>query len=155
MTLQSFRNIAGFTPNTIDRTTFEVVATRRLYLNSQASQQSLDGGINYTMEQSSTADTKICRIVLKLNKILKQLHVSQEENDGDEDINVAEADNPLGGVKGPYKYTNLHPLNVLWCLISTDDTTSLSDLIPDADGVNRGNLGVQVIRKMTWQDRRA
>lgn len=154
-TLQSLTHIAGFTPNTIDRTTFEVLASRRLYINSEASQQSLDGGINYTMEQSSTADTKLCRIVLKLNKILKQLHVSEDEPDGEIDLNVPDAPSPLQAVKGPYKYTNLHPLAAMWCLISTDDTQTLSDIIPDADGVNRGNLKCEIIRKMTWQDRRA
>ena len=153
--LQSMRNLAGFTPNTIDRTTFDILASRKLYLNSAASQQSLDGGINYTMEQSTTSDTKICNIVLRLDKILKQLHVSQDEPEGDEDLNVAESANPMFGVKGPYKYTNLHPLSTIWCLISTDDTQSLSDLIPDADGVNRGNLKMECIRKMTWQDKRA
>lgn len=153
-TLQSMTNIAGFTPNKIDTKTFEIVASRRVYLNSEASQQSLDGGINYTMEQSTTADTKICRIALKLNKVLKQLHVSEDEPNGEIDLNVAEAPNPLYASKGPYKYTNLHPLAAMWCLISTDDTQTLSDILPDADGVNRGNLKVEVIRRCVWQDRR-
>lgn len=153
-TLQSLRNLAGFTPNHIDKTTFQVLATRHVYLNSEASQTSLDGGISYTMEQSTTPDSKICSVYMKLNKVYNQLHVSQDEPDGDEDLNVAEAPMPFAGIKGPYKYTNLHPCVPIWCLISCDDTTSVSDLIPDADGVDRGNLRVEIVRTMTWQDAR-
>ena len=70
-------------------------------------------------------------------------------DDGDGDIDrhahtTAGSDHPHSAI---WAFDNQHPLNNVWCVISTDDESTLgATFTGDA-------VGVQIIRKLTWQDK--
>ena len=149
-TLNGFTDLAGFNPNQIDRTKFQVLATRRLYINSKGSANLADIAQDRTTTEATTAPAKYCKISLKLDKILKQLRTTVSEQGGDEP-DYPPTDTSVHATLHPHKsnwsFDNQHPLSNIWCLISTDDATDI------ASAVTGDAVGVQIIRKLTWQDR--
>jgi len=146
-TLASFKNLAGFTPNRIDTSTFQVIQTKYLYLNSRGSQNVADTSQDRNTTEATTAPTKRCRISLRLNKVYKQLDSSEHQTTGAEDFDVGDAG--VAHHHGPWRYTNIHPLSNMWILLSSDDTRNLEDII------GGDKLKVECIRRMTWQDQKS
>lgn len=149
-TLMSFRNLAGFTPNRIDKTVFQVLTTKYIYLDSKAQQVSNDAGATYIMDQALTAETRRCRVSLKLNRVYKQLENTTNDLTGDDQVFNGAPGLPTmdNRANGPYKFNNLNPLSNIFCIISCDDSRSWTDAFTGTSHVN-----VEIIRKMTWQDK--
>lgn len=144
--LYGFKNLAGFTANTLDRRTFEVLATRKLFMNSRGSSNAIDTAQDRLTVDATTRNVKFCNINLNLNKVVKQLRAAHDEHTGDimpgqdthgEDGNLA---------KGQYGYDNIHPLANIWCIVSSDDATHIGSVV-DGDGVK-----CHIIRKCVWRD---
>lgn len=149
MTLPQFKHIAGFGPNEIDRTLFDVIATRRIYMNSKGRSNASDTLQDRITTEATTTGIRHCRVSLKLNKVLKQLTPSMDQGAGGdyEGINENSEGNEDENVdthphKSAWSHDNQHPLSNIWCLISTDDGTPF-----DGDSVR-----VKILRKLTWQD---
>ena len=145
---KGLKDLAGFSPNEIDRRFFEVLATRHLYFNSKGSSNVLDTANSAITTEATTAPTKYCKIDLKFpkgGKVCSQLTSSLDQTTGqdatDQDIEVEEVD-----AKGSYSWENQHPLSNIWCLISSDDQTAFGSLV-DGDAVE-----VQILRKCVWRD---
>lgn len=144
-TLQSFKNLAGFTENRIDTSTFEIIKTKRLYLNSRGSQNVADLTQDRNTTEATTAPSRQCRIALRMNKVYKQLDSSIHQDSNAEVSNTGSAG--LTNHPGSWRHTNLSPLANVWMIISCDDDRSLEDL------VGGDNVSVEIIRRMTWQDK--
>ena len=142
------KDLAGFSPNEIDPSFFEILATRKLYFNSKGSSNVLDTANSEITTEATTVPTKYCTINVKFpkgGKVCKQLHSSIDETTGsdavDQDIEVLEVD-----AKGSYSWENQHPLSNIWCIVSCDDQTAFgSDVTGDS-------CAVEVIRKCVWRD---
>lgn len=145
-TLQSLRNICGHTPNEIPRKDFQILATKHVWLNSREEISFTDAS---TGEEETTAPTtartKRCHIYLRLNKVFKQLDVSTAElNQMEENVTGGRG---VGGTSGGYHFTNIHPLANIWCLISTDHTFNVAEVIDGQHAVK-----CSIVRKCTWRD---
>lgn len=145
-TLVGMKHLAGFSPNEIDKTKFTILKTKYLYLNSKGAANLEDTLQDRNTTDATTTTSKYCKVSLKLNKIIKQLNstVFEQHAYEVENHNAQESDHPHGST---WAFDNQHPLSNIWCVISTDDQTSLGDVIT-GDAVK-----VEIIRKMTWQDR--
>jgi len=135
-TITGLTDMAGFTQNRIDPTKFQILATRRILMNSKD-----DGDVDAT-----TRAEKRCTIYLKLNKVLKQLKSSINETNGFDDLDMQNG--TVNDDKGSYSSRNQHPLSNIWCLVSSDDPTDLPNW------VNGGHIDFELIRRVKWQDLR-
>lgn len=143
------QNLAGFTSNEIDRSVFQVLATRRVYINSKGSANAADLLEDRNTIDGSTVNTKYCNICLKMNKVCKQLDSSVDESDGLDNFGLDAHDEDNTDAKGSYAFDNQHPLANLWCIVSTDDQTAFGSIV-SGDAVN-----CTILRKCVWRDRRA
>jgi len=145
-TLDGFKGIAGFSPNEIDKSKFQVLKTKYLYINAASSSNIVDTAEDRATTEATTAPTKFCKVSLKLNKILKQIVPSQSESSGGDNSGEGrpQTEHPH---HSSWCYDNQHPLSNVWCLISCDDTRGLTE------DVLGEHVKVSIIRKMTWQDK--
>jgi hypothetical protein len=148
-TSYAFRQLCGFTSNYIDRSKYEVITTKHLYMNSRGSANPADVLQDRNTTDATTSNIRYCNVYLKLNKVCKQLDSSVTEDNGNDDP-LLDAHNDDGVLsKNSYDYTNQHPLSNIWCFISTDDQTAFGSIV-DGDSVK-----VDIIRKLVWRDRSA
>lgn len=153
--LTGFRDLCGFTANRIDLSTFEVLATKYVYINSRGQKSIADTAITAgipgaaTMDtaHSTTTPTRLAHMHISWNRVVKQLHSSVSELSMQDDQNVSNTD-PNDHHGGGYKYRNIHPLANVWVLISCDDTLHTGE-----SALSEDKLRVEIIRKCTWQDR--
>ena len=145
-TLDGFKGLAGFSPNEIDKSKFQIIKTKYVYLNSAASSNLVDTAEDRATTEATTAPSKYCRISLKLNKIIKQIVPTKDELTGDDAQGEGRAETQHPN-HSSWCYDNQHPLSNIWVLISCDDTRTLNE-IPLGERVT-----VDIIRKLTWQDR--
>jgi len=128
-----FTDLAGFTPNLLDRKAFEVVLTKRLRLHSAQG----------AAVEAYSNKARYMNVNLKLNKYLKMLDSTVTETDGKENIDHAGAGNTSAwGPKNQNPYANL------WMVISCDDTRTLADITNHEEAVR-----VSMIRRCSWRDR--
>jgi len=145
MNVTGFKRLAGFTTNTIDTSMFEVLATRKLFLNSKGSSNVADLAQDRTTIEGTTPPQQLLTMKLPLNRVLKQIDSSlSEEGILHDDVGL-DGDGHASGV-GSYNYDNQHPLSNIWCLISTDDETAVASVIT-GDAVS-----VEIIRTCIWRD---
>lgn len=145
-TLPALKRITGHTPNEIPRKDMEILATRYVYLNSEEFTTFTDAAVGEEeTNPPSTPGSRRCRIYLKLNKVIKQLDHSTDEDTGAE-ISIDAGSNVFGS-GGGYQYNNVHPLANIWCLMSTDSSLNWSGLI-DA----KHNVNIDIVRKLAWRD---
>lgn len=146
-TLTGFKGLAGFSQHQIDRRVFEVLATRHLYMNSRGQSNAMDVAEGEVTTEATTPPTRYCKINLRLNKFMKQLQNVEHQWDADENAE----DNALSDRGHPenaqWGFGNQHPLSNIWVVISTDDVTAINDAVVG------DNVSVEVIRKLTWQDK--
>lgn len=143
-----FKELAGFTANAIDTRIFEVLATRKIYFNSMGSANTADGIEDRNTTEATTAPQKLVTMSLKFKggKIIKQLESSRNNLTAADSADL-DAHNEDGNLsKGSYDFDNVHPLSNVWCLISTDDTTDLAEIVTGEE------LTVDIIRKYKWRD---
>jgi hypothetical protein len=150
-----FKELAGFTTNSIDTRTFQLLATRKVFFNSKGSKNLTDALIEGGGPESNTVDatTRSEQIVTvplrwKGGKVIKQLDSSINEVDGEDAIDMDAATGDGQRAKGSYAFDNVHPLSNVWCIISTDDTTALPDIVTGQ------SVTVAMIRKLKWRDER-
>jgi hypothetical protein len=143
------QNLAGFTSNEIDRSVFQILATRKVYINSKGSANAADLLEDRNTIDGSTVNTKYCNINLKMNKVCKQLDSSVDEADGADNFGLDAHDEDNSDARGSYAFDNQHPLANIWCIVSTDDQTAFGSIV-SGDAVN-----VSILRKCVWRDRRA
>ena len=75
-TLTGLKNIAGFNPNRISYKDFEVLATKKIFMNSKGQANVIDTAQDRNTTDATTASVKYAHINLKLNKVIKQLNSS-------------------------------------------------------------------------------
>ena len=128
-----FPKLAGFTPDILDRKNFEVIATRRLRMHSAQG----------AATEAYSNKASYMNINLKLNKHLKQLESTTQEQTGDDNVDGAGAGNTSAW--GP---KNQNPYSNIWMVISCDDTRTLGDIVNHEESVR-----VSMIRRCAWRDR--
>ena len=136
-TLGNLKELAGFSANELNRQVFEVISSKKVFLNSRGSSNLLDTSQDRETIRGTTSNVKHCHIYVPINKDLKMLENHLDESWG--------MDHALAN--HPYDYTNQNPLQNIWCLISCDDKTQM-DSIVTGDAVS-----VSIIRKCYWRDR--
>ena len=146
----NFVALAGHTPYEIDRSAFEVMATKRAYMNSAGTQPAsalITAGVVHATSEPTTVEKKYCTIYLPLKREFHQLDSSVNEVSGADDtaMNASTDANNIDGT-GSWQYTNQHPLKNIWCVISSDDPASL------ADAVTGHRVLVNCIRTCVWRD---
>lgn len=142
----AFNRIAGFCENRIDRTKYEVLKTKHLYINSRGLQTVADASQDRMTTEPTTSNIKRCRIALKMNKICKMLRDTTDETSRVQSTDDTMATNSTHYSNSSWGFDNQHPLSNVFCILSTSDTTGIQDF---ATG---DRLSVKIIRKMTWQD---
>ena len=146
--LCNMKRLAGFSPNDIDRRVFRVLADKRIYMNSKGSSNLVDLNTNDNTVDGTTPPTRYCKINLRLNQVCRMLQKDGINDDGDGDTDrhahtKGGSDHPHNAI---WAFDNQHPLKNTWIIISTDDESTLgATFTGDA-------VGVQIIRKLTWQD---
>jgi hypothetical protein len=148
-----FKDLAGFTANSIDKRYFEVVAMKKLFFNSKGETSAADTaqGHQYT-NFPTTRGERTFTMNLRINSAQKQLHASMNQDTGDDDldINVTTHHPNVGGdPQGSWTYDNIHPLKNYWVIISSDDPQNYGSIVTgDATRVD-------IIRRNFWRDTRA
>lgn len=142
--LSKFKNLAGFTPDQIDRKSFQVLYTKRLYMDSKASASVEDALQDRATTPPTTNNVRRHRIRLKLDKHCKMLQDSVNELNGDDDDDI---DNGNVGVSSSWGWNNQHPLANLWMIISSDDQTDLTSIVTGSA------VNMKCIRRVYWRDR--
>ena len=147
MTLTGMKNIAGFDPNRRDRSVFQVIAQKKIFMNSKGSANVLDTIANVNTIEGSTAPCKTCKIYYRPNQVMKTLVSPTIE---DADVHAGSHPPTVDATMRPHSsvwaYDNLHPLASHWCLISCDDKTALGDIVT-GDAVS-----VKINRRLVWRD---
>lgn len=156
-TLAGFRGLAGFGMEEIDRDCFQVISDKRVYVNSMGQKSAHDkvataglaGATTMDTSHADTAPTRYCQLTYHHRKEVKQIKSSVSEismlDNGNAFSNTDAADPHHGG---GYKYSNLHPLKNVWCLVSCDDVHDAADTAAGHD-----KLRVEIVRKCFWRDR--
>jgi len=147
--LHGFEHLAGFTSREIDRSTFEVLQTKHLYLNSKASSNLADAAQDRPTSEATTSPYKLLTMNVPLKKTYTQLEATVNETTGVDDTQLDAHGEDGAESKGSYSYDNQDPFTNVWCIISTDDMTALGDV------VTGDSVRVNIIRKVTWRDFRA
>ena len=148
--LVGLKHLAGFSPHELDKRCFQVLGTKHIYLNSKASRSTLDMAQDQDTVEGNTPPTKYCRVSLPLNKVFRQLNTNAIGQQTASDFGTASGQVPSdrnGQYGSSWAYDNQHPLKNIFCLISCDDQTAF-DAALTGDAVK-----VEIIRKLTWQDR--
>jgi len=145
--LNKFKNLAGFTCNEIDRSTFQVLLTRRIYMNSKGSSNLLDGTQDRNTTDATTPPRKRVKVRLNLNRVYRQLKTTIDEATGvDHTLSFDNDPDDHAESNGGYAYDNQHPLANIWCVLSSDDQTAVTSLV-DGDAIK-----IDIIRKICWRD---
>ncbi len=149
-----FKNVSGFGPDRVSYKNFRVLHHKRLFFNSKPSSTYADlvSEGNNAGEQPTVAATtrhiKHCSFKWRPNQLLKQLKHSRaytEEQDHDE-MGIDANPTSHEPATGRWSYENQNPLANTWCILTTDDKTTLGSSL-DGDAVS-----VKVIRRNVWQD---
>lgn len=143
----AFRGLAGFGVHHIDRKTFQVLGTKKLFFNSKGSSNAVDTVQDRNTLDATTRNIQHCKMYLPLgNRTLKQLNSSIDEtnmvDETDQDVSTSTP------VTSNYSYDNLHPLSNIFCVISCDDLTAM-----DA-AVTGDAISCRIIRRVCWRDPR-
>lgn len=147
-----FRGLAGWSPHFIDKKRYQVIADRRVYMDSRGVASESLGSLDVptvTMENAvnppTTGHVKYLRLNLKLNKPIKQLQPALDFNNGDDVLN-ANFTNAHGASQeaGGWEFGNQHPAANLWCIIDTDEAPG---------EFSNSHLRMDVQRRVTWRDR--
>jgi len=158
-----FQRLAGFTANKIDTKTFEVIATRRVFLDSKGASplgtqtlENLPGGENHVPDSNATKVTmpstghmRYVNINLPLNRVYKQIDSSVSEVTGDDEgihMDPHSAQFQTSSAVGSYSHTNQSPLSNVFCVISCDDNVHFGDTL-SGDVVY-----CAMIRTCRWRD---
>lgn len=153
-TVPQFCGISGFTANRINYKKYKVLKHRHLFFNSKPSSSLLDGTVGEVVSegaQQATVDAttrhiKQCSIKWRPNMLLKQLKHSMSQNeDVMRDTPNMDGNTSFAGA-GSWHWDNIDPLQNIWCIITTDDSSTLGSTL-DGDAVT-----VNVIRRNVWQD---
>lgn len=144
--LGAFNRIAGFTENRIDRSKYQVIKSKFLYINSRGLQTVADASQDRMTTEPTTSNVKRCRVALKMNKICKMLRDTTDEATRVQSTDDSMATQSTHYSDSSWGFDNQHPLSNVFCILSTSDTTGIQDF---ATG---DRLSVKIIRKMTWQD---
>jgi hypothetical protein len=146
-------NLAGFSANSIDKKLFQVLYSKKLYINSKGSKNVADALATTTGDEvipnttdGTTRHVKYAHLRVSLNRVFKQLQSSVHEDTGEDktDQNIHTQDGNLG--LGNYAFNNIHPLSNVWCVISCDDTASMTDVFTGDE------CKVSMIRECCWRD---
>ena len=147
-----FKRLAGFTVNTIDRSMFQVLKTKYVFINSKGTSNLVETVAATTGEagQDTTTDPtttneKYCRLTLPLNRVIKQIDVSTNESGQMTDDVGLDGDSNSNGV-GSYNWDNVSPFANIWCIISCSDS---SDILESVTG---DRVSVEIIRTCVWRD---
>jgi len=140
-TLKKLKNLAGFSPNEINKEYFTVLQSRKIFLNSRGSSSIHDAaldldGIENTVD-ATTRNEKHCHLYVPIKATLKPIKSGTAELFGDMDSD---------GMHNTFTYDKMHPLKNIWILISTDDDTELGD------SFTGNEVKVEIIRKCLWRD---
>ena len=148
---KEFQRLAGWTMNSIDRKQFQVMQTKHVYFNSAGTAASIPDDMTgqHTVRDPTTNAVKLCSVYIPLNREFRQLGSSLGEDTRvdhhDEDVHQ-DAHNISGA--GSWQYDNQHPLKNVWIMISTDDSSDITDtLTGDA-------LKIECMRTCVWRDKR-
>jgi hypothetical protein len=136
-TLDKLDQIAGFSVHELDRKVFEVIQSRKVYINSKGEANVADLANNTYTSQPTTRSTVHKHMYIPFNKTLKPCDPSTYDETGLRMYKHGD----------PFKYDKMHPLANVWCLISCDDQSALGTNIGLGDGVH-----VEIIRKCIWRD---
>ena len=146
-----FRGLAGWTQHFIDRSRYEVIADRRIYMNSRGvNNESLTSDVARVtnadaVAPATTGYVKYLRLNLKLNKPIKQLQPAVDFNNGDDVLNANFTDaHGASAEHGGWEFGNQHPAANLWCIVDTDEL---------AGEFEHSHVRMDVQRRMTWRDR--
>ena len=151
--LHKLQNLSGFTANSLDTKMYEVLAYRKVYMNSKGSRHGLDHAEHmltadgeYMTTPATTPAVRHAHISFKrFNKVVKQLESSiNESTAGDSETYDADSNTPI---VSNYSYDNVHPFSNVWCLISCSDTFGGVDWATD------DRVKVECIRKVGWRDK--
>jgi hypothetical protein len=145
-TLTKLKNLAGFSPNELNKSIFKVLQSRKIYLNSRGSSSiadhvlNLDGVTRENTIDGTTPPEKHCHIYVPLNQTLKPIKSGVSERFGDMDSD---------GQHNTFAHEKMHPLKNVWILISTDDDQQLKDALTGDE------IQIEIIRKCIWRDQLA
>jgi len=143
--LSKMNDMAGFASNRLDPKSFEIVTQKKVYINSKGTSNAIDLAQDRLTAYPTTGSRKLCSLYVPINKVFKQLVPTHNQYTGTNDsINVSTSHSH--DTHGSFSFENQHPLAAYWCIISTDDTAGITDILTN-DTV-RFNL----MRKNTWQD---
>jgi len=135
-TLPNLTKIAGFSPYEIDRKTFQVIAERKIFMNSKGAANVADTAQDRNTSDPTTTSVKYAHIRVPFKKELKPINPDTYDESGISSFVSTK----------PFMYRKMHPLANVWCLISCDDVTDFGSTITgDAVSVN-------IIRKVMWRD---
>jgi len=163
-TLPQFREMSGpMASNYIDKTMVDVVAHKRVYIDSipEAAPHtvvhnvagSLAGAVGEVLDNDGdnamkitalprTKHVKHCSITITPNKVVKQLYDAVDSNGMDDDDFDASARVPGAGA---WKFDNMKPSDNWWCLISSSDEG-------DSAAEAQHRTTVKVKRYNQWRD---
>jgi len=146
--LYGMQNLAGFTANTIDTDTFQILQTRKVFMNSTAASSVVAVAANERTSDPTTSPCKYVTMKIHMNRVCKQLHQSVNETTGNDNTHLDVHEEDGTESKGGYSWDNQHPLSNIWCVVSCDDESAFGAAIT-------GNaVRCHIIRKCVWRDNR-
>lgn len=139
--LFNMRGLAGFNVGQIPNN-FEVIQTKKLFMNSKPKSSLADTAFeSYPTTEGTTSDVKHCSMSYYWPKGTRITQYDTQTNES------TGAEATSGFANGPYSWDNTDPRQQVWCIISTDDETTI-------DAVLTGDeIKVDCIRTCIWRDR--
>jgi len=144
--LPAFANTVGFTAHKVNRKLFQVLQEKTIYMNSRASSNALDTAEDRETTEATTPPVKLVNMFVPINKAFKQLDTSTDEFPLNEEAEMNPNNEDGNLSKGSYAFDNQHPYDNLWCVITTDDESSVATI---ATG---DRVLVDCFRTIVWRD---
>ena len=148
----AFKRLAGpMATNQLDPKTYEVCATRKIYINSKGRTTAADHASAHQYSSYPTTNgIKHCVIDFKPNKVYKQLDTAIDQITGNEDFDVNVTTNHqdvAADMVGSWSYDNIHPLANYWVLITCDKHGN------PAAALTGSEVSVTFKRENWWRDK--
>lgn len=148
----AFKRLAGpMAINKLDPKTYEICATRKIWINSKGRTTNADATLAHQYTSYPTTNgLKHCVIDFKPNKVYKQLDSAIDQVTGNEDFDINVTDNHhdvAADMVGSWSYDNLHPLSNYWVLISCDKHGNPASTVTGSD------VSVSFKRENWWRDK--
>lgn len=154
--MPGLKNLAGWSATKLDTKLFQVVATKRVYIDSKGYKNAeaiadalLPGGDDSAAADTiagTTGPTKYVNMKINLNRPLRQLNSSITESNMEDSRSMNAHDEEGNQGHGSFGYSNQHPLANYWVVISTSDTSSL------LDSFTGDRLQCEILRECAWRD---